>query len=172
MSAKRTEETKIPAYKTLKVSKMIIWLKNRNRTLLELDTAVLFWTLIASAAGLALPLHALEIDRRDWWLALWTAAALVLISVLHMQRCLDRALDFDAGTASKLIVRGYLIRYVSVGVILIVTVLTQILNPLILCLGYLLIMKVAVYSQPFTHKLYNKLFHETEPEAEPIGDEL
>lgn len=151
---------------------MIAWLKNRNRTLLELDTGVLFWTLAASAAGFAPPLRSLGIGRQDWCAALWTAAALVMISVLHMQRCLDRALDFDEGTASKLIVRGYLIRYVSVGAVLIAAALTEILNPLILCLGYLLIMKVAVYSQPFTHKLYNKLFHEAEPNPEPAGDEL
>ncbi|MCM1100357.1 MAG: ATP synthase subunit I [Clostridium sp.] len=151
--------------------KIIETLRNRNRTLLEVNTGVLFWTLAATAAGLPVNWTNWGMSRWDWCAAVWTAGILSVISLLHMYRCLDRALDFDEGTASKLIVRGYLIRYVAFGLILIITVLTNILNPLILCLGYLLIMKVAVYSQPFTHKLYNGLFHEADPEPEPLAEE-
>mgnify|MGYP003414718552 CR=1 FL=1 len=31
--------------------------------------------------------------------------------------------------------------------------------------------KVAAYLQPFTHKLCNKLFHETDPIPQPMPDE-
>lgn len=152
--------------------KIIEILRGRNRTLLEVDTGILFWTLAATAAGLPVNWANWGLSRWDWCAAVWTAGILSAISVLHMHRCLDRALDFDEGTASKLVVRGYLIRYVAFALILILVILTNILNPLILCLGYLLIMKVAVYSQPFTHKLYNRLFHETDPEPEPLEEEL
>lgn len=144
-------------------------LRNRNRTLLEVDTGALFWTLMATAAGMAIPWRRWEMGWSDWCPAIWTAGILVMISLLHMQRCLERALDFDEGNASKLVARGYLTRYASLGLILIVSALTDVLNPLILCLAYLFIMKVAVYSQPFTHKLYNRLFRETEPD--PLAEE-
>lgn len=151
--------------------KHIEMLKNRNRTLLEVNTGVLFWSVITVAAGMLFPLQSWGLTRLVWCLCICTAALLVVISVLHMQRCLDRALDFDEETATKLIFRGYLIRYISFAVILIIVTLVDVLNPLILCLGYLLIMKVAVYSQPFTHKFYNRLFHETDPVPEPLEEE-
>lgn len=154
--------------KSMKVTEI---LKNKNRTLLEVDTGVLFWALAAMAAGFALPLERWGIRRGDWCAGIWTAAFLVMLSVLHMYRSLDRALDFDAGTANKLAVRGYLIRYAVFAVILAVVAVTEIMNPVILCLSYLLLMKVAVYSQPFTHKLYNKLFHEIDPEPEALVEE-
>lgn len=152
----------------MKITEM---LKNRNRTLLEVNTGVAAWSLVAVVLGFALPLERWGLYSADWCAGICLAAALVVIAMLHMQRCLDRALDFDEGTANKLVVRGYLIRYVSLAVILVIAVLTEIVNPLILCLGYLLLMKVAVYSQPFTHMLYNKLFHETDPEPEALVEE-
>lgn len=151
--------------------KLIEMLKNRNRTLLEVNTGVLFWSVITAAAGMLFPLPAWGLTRLDWCLCICTAALLAAISMLHMQRCLDRALDFDEGTATKLIFRGYLIRYISFAVILIIVTLADALNPLVLCLGYMLIKKVAVYSQPFTHKFYNRLFHETDPVPEPLEEE-
>ena len=151
--------------------KIVEMLKNRNRTLLEVNTGVLFWAVITLIIGMLVPLQAWGISWLDWCLCICMAALFVVISIIHMQRCLDRALDFDEGTATKLIFRGYLIRYVSFAVVLIIAALTTIVNPLILCLGYLLMMKMAVYSQPFTHKLYNKLFHETDPIPEPIEEQ-
>lgn len=137
-----------------------------------MNTGVLFWAVITVAVGMLLPMQSWGLSPLDWFLCICTAALLVMISLLHMQNCLDRALDFDEGTATKLIFRGYLIRYISFAAILIIVALTDVLNPLILCLGYLLIMKVAVYSQPFTHKFYNRLFHETDPVPEPLEEQI
>ena len=152
--------------------KIIERLKNRNRTLLEVNTGVVFWAIPATAACLPLPLQSWDLSRWEWCFCIWTAALFVIISLMHMQRCLDRALEFDEGTATKLIFRGYLIRYVSFAVILIAVTVADIMNPLVLCLGYLLMMKMAVYSQPFIHKLYNKLFHETDPVPEPLEEQI
>lgn len=146
-------------------------LKKRNRTLLEIQTAAVFWTVVALVAGLLLPLPTWGIVRKDWCLGISVAGMLVLISMLHMLRCLERGLEFEEGTATKIIFRGYLIRYVALVIILVVTTMAELLNPVIVCLGYLLIMKVAVYSQPITHKFYNKLFHETDPIPEPLVEE-
>ncbi len=146
-------------------------LKSKNRILLELNTAILFWMTAAILAGMALPLHIWSFTRLEWIMGIGTAAVMAMISIRHMYRCTDRALDFDGGTASKLIFRGYLIRYLSVGLVLVTVALAGISNPVFIGLAYLLIVKVAVYSQPFTHKCYNRLFHEKEPEAEPLVEE-
>lgn len=151
--------------------KIIEILKNKNRILLELNTAILFWMLSAVLAGAALPLDMWEFTWIDWTLGIVTAAIMAMISVRHMYRSMDRALDFDEGTATKLIFRGYLTRYLAVGLIVVITALARLINPVLLCLAYLLIMKVAVYSQPFTHKCFNRLFHEEEPDAEPLAEE-
>ena len=95
-----------------------------------------------------------------------------MVSMVHMYRCLDRGLDLDEKNATKVITAGYLIRFIAFAVVAIITTVAEILNPLILCLGYVFILKVAVYSQPFTHKLYNKLFHETDPIPEPLVEEI
>lgn len=154
-----------------RLMKIIEILKNKNRILLELNTGIFFWMFIAGAAGAALPLHIWELARVDWIMGIATAGVMAMISVRHMYHSMDRALDFDEGTATKLIFRGYLTRYVSVGLIVVVTALAGLINPVLLCLAYLLIMKVAVYSQPFTHKCYNRLFHEEDPEPEPLVEE-
>lgn len=151
--------------------KIIEILKNRNRTLLEVNTGVVFWMIPGTMLCLLLPLLSWEFSRWEWCICIWAASLLVMISILHMQRCLDRALEFDEGTATKLIFRGYMIRYVSVALILIIVALTEIMNPLVLCLAYLLLMKMAVYTQPFIHKFYNRLFHETDPVPEPLEEQ-
>ncbi len=146
-------------------------LKSKNRILLELNTAIIFWMFAAVLAGMALPLHIWNFTRLEWLTGIAAAAVMAMISIRHMYRCTDRALDFDEGTASKLIFRGYLIRYLSVGLVLVTVAFAGISNPVFIGLAYLLIVKVAVYSQPFTHKCYNRLFHEKDPEAEPLVEE-
>lgn len=147
-------------------------LRKINRTLLEVQTGVLFWTIVALVAGVLLPLSEWNIKPWDWFKGVLSAGICVMTAMVHMQRCLERGLELDEESATKVVYRGYVIRYVSLCILIIVTAITGILNPVIVCLGYLLIMKVAVYSQPFTHKLYNKLFHETDPVPEPLEEEL
>ena len=147
-------------------------LREINRTLLEIQTGVVFWTTVALLTGVVLPLSSWEVSCVDWMLGLTVAGICVMISMAHMLRCLERGLDLDEESATKVIYRGYIIRYVSLCVLLIVTAVADVLNPVIVCLGYLLIMKVAVYSQPFTHKFYNKIFHETDPIPEPLEEDL
>lgn len=47
---------------------------------------------------------------------------------------------------------------------------TQALDPIVFFIGYMSL-KVTAYLQPITHKLCNKLFHETDPEPEPMPEE-
>ena len=146
-------------------------LKKSNRTLLEVYTGVLLLLLPAMAVGMLLPQERLNITRADWMKSIGAAAVLTVLSYLHMYRCLDRALDCDEGNAQKLIFRGYLTRYAATAVLLILTAVTGWLNPLILCLSYLIFMKVAAYMQPYTHRFYNFIFQEKDPVPEPLVEE-
>ena len=121
---------------------------------------------------MVLPLAKWDLSRKDWWLAIVAAAALDLLSFAHMYHCLDRALDYDEGGASKILTRGYLVRYAAITIILIGAATTRILDPLILCLGYLFMMKAAAYLQPRIHRFYNRIFHEQDPVPEPLAEEV
>lgn len=146
-------------------------LKNRNRVLLEMHTGVLFWAMAATLAGLALPLDAWGAGRVPCLCGVWAAAAAALLATVHMERCLELALELDEKTAGKLLTRGYLTRYAVFVLVAVFAAAARFPNPVALCLGYILLVKAAAYSQPFTHKLYNKLFHETDPVAGPVADE-
>lgn len=154
-------------------NRLVTALKNKNRTLLEVYTGVVVLAILATIVGSLIPGEVWKhiIQAGGFYKATWAAAALAMLSYLHMHRSLDRALDFDEGNAQKLIFRGYLIRYASVALILILAALTGWLDPLILCLGYLLLMKAAAYMQPGMHRFYNFIFHEEDPVPEPLIEE-
>lgn len=102
--------------------------------------------------------------------SLWFGILLSIASTIHMYRSLDRALDFDERSASKMIFRGYVIRYVLIVAILSIIMVTGVLNPLVVFMAYMSL-KVTALLQPFTHKFYNKLFHETDPVPMPMAEE-
>lgn len=147
-------------------------LKNSNRTLLEVYTGVLAAALLAELIGAILPLEKWGLAHRDWYQAIGVAAVLDLLAFAHMYRCLDRALDYGEGDAAKLLTRGYLLRYALLAVVMIGAAVTQWLHPLILCLGYLFMMKAAAYMQPTTHRIYNRLFHESDPVPQPLAEDV
>lgn len=101
--------------------------------------------------------------------SLWFGIAFAFAASIHMYRTLERAMAVGAD-ASKLMTRGYLFRYGMIAFVLILISLTEMLNPLIVFLGYMSL-KVTAYIQPFTHKLCNILFHETDPVPEALPEE-
>ena len=56
-------------------------------------------------------------------------------------------------------------------IILAIIMLTEVLNPLVVFMGYMSL-KVTALMQPITHKLCNKFFHETDPIPEPLAEEV
>ena len=143
---------------------MINRLKAINRGLLELDLGILF-------CGVACQLVGMWPARQKgmYAAASWLGILLGLLPRWHMYRTLDRALDMG-DAAAKTVVSGGLLRYALLCIILGIIMLTDVLNPLIVFLGYMM-MKVAAYIQPFTHKLCNMFFHETDPVPQPMPDE-
>jgi hypothetical protein len=102
-------------------------------------------------------------------LSLWSGLALAFIGLGHMNRTLERALS-SGGKAAGAMFGGYILRYVVLGLAAAVAARTGALNVIILFLGYMS-MKAAALSQPFTHKLCNAYFHETDPIPEAIPEQ-
>lgn len=140
-------------------------LKSVNRTILEMYIGILFWGIVCQLVGSFL------VENQGMYArSLWFGILFALVNTIHMYRSLDRALDFDEKTASKMIYRSYLIRYISVAAILLVVMITEVMNPLVVFLAYMGL-KVTAFLQPLTHKLCNKMFHETDPVPEALPEE-
>ena len=139
-------------------------LKKKNRTVLEMDMGILGLGLILQMVSLAFPG-----GRMVRALSLLAGTVLALSAVQHMYRTLDRALELDEGSAQKAVYRGYLIRNVTLAAVALFMAATKILNPLLFFLSYMSL-KGTVYLQPFTHRICNKLFRETDPDPEPVEE--
>lgn len=145
--------------------KILEILRHKNRTLLEMYLGMIFLGLVCQVVGAFFVQ-----DQVRYAVSLWFGIATAAVSALHLYRTLDRGLDFDEKTATKLIFRGYLIRYASVAVILLIIVVSDVLNVLVVFMAYMSL-KVTALIQPVTHKLCNKLFHETDPVAQPLPED-
>ena len=139
-------------------------MKTINRALLELWLGILFTGLVFQLVGMWF-----ADNKALYSIALWLGILLAGVMVYHMYRTLDRILDLGPG-AQKAATAANLVRYGCIVVVFLVVLATKVLNPLITFLG-LMSVKVAAYLQPFTHKLCNKIFHETDPIPEPMLEE-
>ena len=143
---------------------MIEKVKKINRALLELWIGILFVGLVFQFAGMWFAENKLY-----YTVALWIGIVLALVTVVHMYRTLDRALDLGPG-AQKVVTTANMVRYGCIVIVFMIVLISKVLNPLITFLG-IMSLKVAAYLQPFTHKLCNKVFHEVDPIPEPLSDE-
>jgi hypothetical protein len=136
---------------------MIRFLKERNRTLLEL------WMGMA-AFGIICEIFIIVFSKRIGIhsASLWIGVLMAEASSLHMNHSLERALGFDENTAKKKITASYVIRYLVIVIVFAVICVTSFFNPLFTFLGYMTL-KAGALIQPFTHKLCNRIFHETDP---------
>lgn len=144
--------------------RMIESLKTKNRTVLEMDIGLIFWGIACQMVGMLFVQ-----DKLCYSYSLWFGIALAFGSVFHMYSTLNRALDLGED-ATKMIFRGYMLRYVFFILILVIIMVTGVMNPLVVFLAYMG-MKVTALLQPITHKLCNRLFHETDPIPEPLPEE-
>jgi hypothetical protein len=65
---------------------------------------------------------------------------------------------------------GYLIRYLAVAVVAVVLMQFMRYYVLAMFLGYFG-MKICALTQPFTHKFYNAIWHETDPIPQAMPEE-
>ena len=134
---------------------MINAIKKINRTVLEMDLGILFLGVLGQIIGAFFVK-----DQAMYAKSLWFGVLLALASTYHMYRSLDRALDQPEKTAQKMIIRGYILRYVMLIFFLLVLMKTEVMNPLVFFFAYVISMKVTAFLQPLTHKLCNKVFKE------------
>lgn len=123
-----------------------------NKTLIELLTGILLFGMICQIAGAFFVK-----DLASYSSGLWIGIVTALATAVHMYHSLDRALDLDAGSASKKIQVQSIIRYVFIVIIMGITMVNGYTNPLAAFLG-IMGLKVAAYLQPFTHKLIIRFF--------------
>ena len=154
--------------------KVLEMLRRKPRTLLEMYVGMILFGLICQLAGLLIRISGVLEWQARWryTCSLWFGIAAAILSAWHMYRTLDRSLDFGEA-AVKLIFKGYIFRYVLIVLIMLIIIMTEVLNPLIAFGGYMSL-KVSALIQPFTHKICNKIFNETEPEPEslPVEENL
>ena len=143
---------------------MVNKLREMNRALLELYLGIMACGVVCQMTGMWLVRQ-----KGIYAVSLWLGIALSLLGSWHMYRTIDRALDLGDG-ATKVMVSGSMLRYAVLLIVLGIIMVTDMLNPLAVYLGYMM-MKVAAYIQPFTHKLCNMIFHETDPVPEPVPEE-
>ena len=134
---------------------MINTIKKINRTVLEMDLGILFLGVLGQIIGAFFVK-----DQAMYAKSLWFGVLLALASTYHMYRSLDRALDQSEKTAQKMIIRGYILRYVMLIFFLLVIMKTEVMNPLVFFFAYVISMKVTAFLQPLTHKLCNKVLKE------------
>ena len=141
-------------------------LKKINRTVLEMILGILFLGIMAQITGAFFVKDEVMYAR-----SLWFGILLALAATLHIYRSLDRALDQPEKTAGKMIFRAYVLRYVMVIFFLAVIMITEVMKPFVFFFAYIIALKVTAFLQPITHKLCNKLFHETDPVPQALPEE-
>ena len=140
-------------------------LKQSNRIILEMDTGLILWGILTNIGGLFF-----DHNLYKYTAGIWFGVLFAFVTVIHMYRSLDRALDYDEKNARAITSRGYMIRYTAFIIIMVIIVLSVVLYWYSVFLAYMGV-KVAAYIQPFTHKFYNQIFHESDPVAQPLDEE-
>lgn len=143
---------------------MLEKIKGINRALLELELGII-------ALGiLGMVLVSFLFGTFPWnLLSMLLGTILAMAGAFHMYIVLDKALDLGDKAQSKM-VAGSILRYTILIVILLLVIRSGLLDPMITFVG-VMFLKVASYLQPFTHKLCNAVFHETDPVAMPLEED-
>ena len=136
-----------------------------NRTLLELECGILCVGLVTWGIGIWF-----VTDKSGIGVGFWIGIVMSMLSALHMNFVLDRAFEGPEEEVTKKLTAGSVIRYFVVVLVFMAVALSGIGNPIATFIG-LMALKVAAYIQPFTHKITNWIFHETDPVPEPLPEE-
>lgn len=121
-----------------------------DRTLLELWAGI-------GGAGIVGQAVVFLVERKVYFtIGWWYGIVLSLFMAWHMWWALDRGLDMGDG-ATQYLSKANIIRYVVVAAVYIVLAMLDFGSPVAAFAG-LLMLKVAAYIQPFTHKVFKKMF--------------
>ena len=122
----------------------------KNRTLLELLIGVVL-------VGILSQIVCLIFFKRHLYHAvgLWTGILISIGMAIHMQRSIEDGLDLLGDSGVKHMKKAYLTRTAVAIVVMVVVMYFDWGNPITILVG-IIALKVAVYLQPFVHKVLEK----------------
>ena len=126
-------------------------MKHINSTVWELVMGILF-----TAGVLEVLLLVFLPDKLSLSLGLLIGMGTAVVMVFHMNYSIAKILDMGEGAARKGAVKGYAVRTIGVVVILLLVVVTKKAN-ILSCIEGIFTLKVAVYLQPFTHRIIRRV---------------
>lgn len=94
-------------------------------------------------------------DKAGYTIGLLIGIMTAMFVAWQMAWSLDKAFDYDEGTATKSLQKNSALRYGVQLVVLGILMITGLGNPLSAFLG-MWSLKVAAYTAPFTHKLFRR----------------
>jgi len=138
------------------------------RTLIEMIAGIL-------ALGLVIELICLFFNKRGYnSIGLWYGVLMAAGMAWHMWFSVPKSVDRGEGGARKFTTASSMIRYLVVVIVYAAICYFDFGSPLWAFAG-IMTLKVSVYLQPFTHKLFMKLFSWQEieyPPYEPEEDDI
>lgn len=134
-----------------------------NRTLFELETGIFIFAVICQFVLLFFS------NRKELSIGLWTGVFMAFFCAWHMWWTLERGLELGEKGAAAYLGRQNMIRYILIVMVLGLTALWGIGNPLTAFTG-VMGLKVSAYMQPLTKKI-SKIFYEEKKLQEAIAEE-
>ena len=131
---------------------MIEKMDSLRRTVWELLIGILFSGILLEIVGLILIKDKLQ---HSVGIALGMVIAAGL--AIHMAYNLNDALDWDAQNATRIVRKGFLLRYGTVTLATVLLAYFKIGN-ILSCWAGIMTLKTSAYLQPFVHKIINKIF--------------
>ena len=129
-----------------------------NLTLAELVTGILLLSLIAEIVLLI----AFPGKRFSYSISLLVGMMTSIWMAIHMLYSIKQALDYDEGSAKKLMQRSSMVRYAMAVFVISITGLSSFFNVIVVFIG-IIFLKFSAYMQPFLHGPMVKIFGELPP---------
>lgn len=132
---------------------MIEKMDSLKRTVLELLLGIAFFGIVFEGVGILFVK-----EKASYTIGILCGILIAVFLALHMAYNLNDALNWDEEHAKKSVRKGTVLRYFSVFAVTALLAYFKVGNILACCLG-IMSLKTAAYSQPFVHKLINKIFN-------------
>lgn len=130
---------------------MIEKMDSLKRTVLELILGIVASGILFEGVGILLVK-----DKLSYSIGILCGMVIAVLMMFHMAHSLNNALDWDADHAKRSVRSSAVLRYFTVAGIMAVMAYFRI-GSIVSCFLGIMTLKTAAYTQPFVHKLINKL---------------
>lgn len=132
---------------------MIEKMDSLKRTVLELILGIVAFGILFEGVGILLVK-----DKLSYSIGILCGVMIAILMMLHMAHNLNNALDWDTDYAKRSVRSSAVLRYFGVAGIMTALAYFQI-GSILSCFLGIMTLKTAAYTQPFVHKLINKLWN-------------